>query len=313
VIYDSRSLPDEQARADAAKLLLDFLQRDAARLPPGTVIRHLTAAMNLAGRDDLILQLVLESGLSALEAGQADDDQRKALTQIAVKALSAARSRSLPATLEMWLTLHGHPAEYAPLFREDPGTFMAEVAGSQIPKTHPALFKRALATMTARYPKLALCGRRVVMTLRLGKRRRGRGAETPGRSRRAGGRQPCRRGRSRCRRLCRDLAGVRLCRIPGLRDSAGPPGRRGLPVPAAGDCRAAEDAAEQLARERGVTAGHHRRPVRGRCPLPLGRRQRAPGAAWWNRSRCPCRRPRPGRYPPSRPRPGTEVTPVCVP
>jgi hypothetical protein len=152
VIYDSRSLPDEQTRANAAKLLLEFLHRDAARLPPGTVIRHLTAAMNLAGRDDLTLQLVLEGALSALEAGQADDDQRKALTLIATDALSAARSRGLPATLAMWLTLHGHPDEYAPLFGEEPEAFMAGAAGSQVRETHPALFQRALATMTARYP-----------------------------------------------------------------------------------------------------------------------------------------------------------------
>ena len=156
VIFDSRSLPDEQARADTAKLLLDFLQRDAARLRPGTVIRYLTAAMSFADRDDLILQLVLESALSALGVGQADDDQRKALTRIATEALSAARSRSLPATLEMWLTLHGHPAEYAPLFGEDPERFMAEVAGSQIRETHPGPFQRALATMTARYPGIKL-------------------------------------------------------------------------------------------------------------------------------------------------------------
>lgn len=112
--------------------------------------------MNLADRDDLTLQLVLEGALSALEAGQADDDQRKALTQIATDALSAARSRGLPAALGMWLTLHGHQGEYAPLFREDPETFMAEVAGSQVRETHPGLFQRALAAMTARYPGIKL-------------------------------------------------------------------------------------------------------------------------------------------------------------
>jgi hypothetical protein len=156
VIYGSRSLPDEQVRADTAKLLLDFLQRDAARLPPGTVIRHLTAAMNLADRDDLTFQLVLEGALSALEAGQADDDQREALTLIATDALRAARSCGLPATLGMWLTLHGHPAEYAPLFGEDPETFMTQVAGSQVRETHAWLFQRALAMMIARYPGVNL-------------------------------------------------------------------------------------------------------------------------------------------------------------
>jgi hypothetical protein len=156
VIYDSRSLPDEQARADAAKLLLDFLHRDAARLQPATVIRHLTAAMNLADRDDLTLQLVLEGALSAMEAGQAGDDERRVLTRIATDALSAAHTRGYPATLEMWLTLHGHPAEYAFLFGDDPETFMAEVGRSQIRETHPRLFQRALATMTARYPGIKL-------------------------------------------------------------------------------------------------------------------------------------------------------------
>jgi hypothetical protein len=156
LLFDSRSLWDAKMQADTAKLMLDFLQRDAPSLPPGAVIRYLTAAMDLAAPDDTLLQLVLEGTLSALEAGHADDDQRQALTRIASDALAAARATSLPAALRMWITLHRHGAEYAPLFGEDPGTFMAETTGPQIRETHPDLLRHALAIMAAKYPEITL-------------------------------------------------------------------------------------------------------------------------------------------------------------
>jgi hypothetical protein len=152
LIFHTQSLPDARVQADAARLFLDFLQRDAARLPSQTVIRYLTAAMGLPGEDERVPQLVLEVALSALEAGQADDNQRQALAQVASDALSAARARSLPVALEMWVTLHSHGAAYAPLFGADPAAFMAEIARSNVRETHPGLLQRAFAVMTASYP-----------------------------------------------------------------------------------------------------------------------------------------------------------------
>jgi hypothetical protein len=99
VVFDARPLWDVQMQADAAKLVLEFLQHDVARLPAATVIRYLNAATGLPGRDDAVLRLTLEGTLSALRAEPADAGQREALTQIAADVVSAMRERSLAAGL----------------------------------------------------------------------------------------------------------------------------------------------------------------------------------------------------------------------
>lgn len=116
VVFSSRPLWDVQMQADAAKLVLEFLQHDVARLPAATVIRYLNAAAGFPGRDDAVLRLTLEGVLSTLRAGLIDDGQRKELTQIA-------------------------------------GTLVAEAENSQILQTHPDLLRQAYAVLAARYPK----------------------------------------------------------------------------------------------------------------------------------------------------------------
>jgi hypothetical protein len=54
IIFESRPLWDTQMQVDAVKLVLHFLQLDTVRLPAATVIRHLKAAMDLAGNDDTV-------------------------------------------------------------------------------------------------------------------------------------------------------------------------------------------------------------------------------------------------------------------
>ena len=83
-------------QVDAVKLVLDFMQLDAARLPTATVTRYVKAAMKFAGQDDTALQLILEDALSALSTESADDDQRKVLKQIVADVLSAMPKHGLP-------------------------------------------------------------------------------------------------------------------------------------------------------------------------------------------------------------------------
>jgi len=151
IVFDSRPLWDAQMQVDAVKLVLEFLQLDAARLPAATVTRYLKAAMKLADQDDMMLKLMLEDAVSALSTESADADQREVLTQIVTDVLSAMRKHGLPTALLAWLTLHRGGIAYAHLFGEDPVLFMAKVAGSQIPETHPDLLKQAYSMMAARY------------------------------------------------------------------------------------------------------------------------------------------------------------------
>jgi hypothetical protein len=152
IVFDSRPLWDARMQVDAAKLVLDFLQLDVARLPASTVTRYLKAALDLADQDDTVLKLILEGGLTALRTESADDDQHEVLTQIIADALSAMRKHDLPTALLAWLTLHRAGIAYAHMFGEDPESFMTKVASSQIPETHPALLKQAYSMMAARYP-----------------------------------------------------------------------------------------------------------------------------------------------------------------
>jgi hypothetical protein len=153
VVLSSRPLWDVQMQADAAKLVLELLRHDAARLPTATVIRYLKAAAGLPDRDDALLRLTLEGTLSALRAEPADDGHHEALTQIAADVVSAMRERGLAAGLQAWLTLHKDGDAYAHLYGEDPGTLMAKAENSQIPQTHPDLLRQAYSVMAARYPK----------------------------------------------------------------------------------------------------------------------------------------------------------------
>ena len=100
VVFDSRPLWDAQMQVNAVKLVLDFLQLDAERLPAATVTRYLKAAMDLADRDDTVLNFVLEGALSALRTESADDDQREVLTQIVADAQSAMRKHGPPARVK---------------------------------------------------------------------------------------------------------------------------------------------------------------------------------------------------------------------
>lgn len=97
IVFSSHPLWDAQMQVDAAKLVLGFLQVDAARLPAATVSRYLKAALDLAGQDDTVLNLILEDALSALRKGPADDGEREVLTQIVADAQSAMRKHGLPA------------------------------------------------------------------------------------------------------------------------------------------------------------------------------------------------------------------------
>ena len=99
MVFDSRPLWDAQMQVNAVKLVLDFLQLDAARLPAATVTRYLKAAMELADDDDTVLKLILEDALSTLSTESADDDQREVLTKIVADALSAMRKHSQSAAL----------------------------------------------------------------------------------------------------------------------------------------------------------------------------------------------------------------------
>jgi hypothetical protein len=153
IVFGSRPLWDVQMQADVAKLVLEFLRHDAARLPAATVIRYLKAATGLPGRDDTVLRLTLEGTLSALRAESTGDGHREALTQIAADVVSAMRERGLAAALLAWLTLHKDGNAYAHLYGEDPGSLMAKVETSQILQTHPDLLRQAYAVMAARYPR----------------------------------------------------------------------------------------------------------------------------------------------------------------
>jgi hypothetical protein len=100
-----------QMQVDVAKLVLDFLQLDAPRLPAAAVIRYLSAAIGLAGGDDALLRLTLEGARSALRTELIDDDQREALTQLAADAVSAMQERGLVRQLS---TLGASPLQSPP-------------------------------------------------------------------------------------------------------------------------------------------------------------------------------------------------------
>ena len=152
IVFSARPLWDVQMQVDAAKLVLEFLQLDAARLPAATVIRYLKAATDLPGGDDTVLRLTLEGALSALRTEFTENGHREALTQIAADVVSAMRERGLAAGLLAWLTLHKDGNAYAHLYGEDPGSLMAKVENSQIHQTHPDLLRQAYSVMAARYP-----------------------------------------------------------------------------------------------------------------------------------------------------------------
>lgn len=88
ILFGSSPLWDAKMQAGAVTLVLDFLQRDAARLPPGLVIRYLNAALALVPRDGPGLRLIADAALAALPAGPAGSGDRDALTQIAAAAVS---------------------------------------------------------------------------------------------------------------------------------------------------------------------------------------------------------------------------------
>ena len=89
IVFDSRPLWDAQMQVDAVKLILYFMQMDAARLPTATVIHYLKAIMELRSQDETVLKLIVGSALSALHAESEEDDQREVLTQVVADALSA--------------------------------------------------------------------------------------------------------------------------------------------------------------------------------------------------------------------------------
>jgi hypothetical protein len=99
IVFGSQPLWDVQMQVDAAKLVLDFLQLDVARLPAATVIRYLKAATGLPGGDETVLRLTLQGALSALRTELMDESQREALTQIAADVVCAMRESGLAAAL----------------------------------------------------------------------------------------------------------------------------------------------------------------------------------------------------------------------
>ena len=149
-MFDFRPLGDTQLQVGAVKLVLDFMQHDAPRLPATTVTRYLKATMALEAKTIRYSNLYSRRTL-ALRAESEYDDQREMLTQIVADTLSAMQKHGLTSALLAWLTLHRDGIAYAHLFGEDPESFMAKVADSQIHKTRPDLVKQAHSMMAARY------------------------------------------------------------------------------------------------------------------------------------------------------------------
>jgi hypothetical protein len=143
LVFDSHPLWDTQMQSDAMKLVLHFLQLDAARLPATTLSGFLRAAIDLAGQDDTVLNLALEGTLTALRTRTDDDSTRQTLEQIVADVLSAMQSHGLPSALLAWITLHKSGTVYSHLFAETPEAFMERIARSPIQNTHPNLLKQA--------------------------------------------------------------------------------------------------------------------------------------------------------------------------
>jgi hypothetical protein len=153
-VFDSHPLWDTQMQSDAMKLVLHFLQLDAARLPAPILTGFWRAAVDLAGRDDTVLNLVLEGTLTALRSRTDDDSTRETLEQIVAGALSAMQSHGLPSALLAWITLHKSGTIYAHLFTETPKAFMERIARSPIQHTHPNLLKQAEFIIASKYPAI---------------------------------------------------------------------------------------------------------------------------------------------------------------
>jgi hypothetical protein len=82
IVFGPLQLWDAQMQRQSAKLVLSLLRSDATRLPAASIIRYLSAALDLANDDDQIQPLILEIALAAGAATQ-DPDHQAQLTQIA--------------------------------------------------------------------------------------------------------------------------------------------------------------------------------------------------------------------------------------
>jgi hypothetical protein len=153
-VFGPHHLWDAQMQTDAIKLVLHFLHLDTARLPAATVTGHLKAAMDLAGRDDTVLALVLDAALAALRIQPGEGSSRDVFEKIVAEALSAMQNRSMPTVLLAWIIVHKHGGFYAHMLAKSPEEFMSRVERSHIKDTHPELLKQALSIKAGQYPNV---------------------------------------------------------------------------------------------------------------------------------------------------------------
>jgi hypothetical protein len=158
LVFGPQHLWDAQMQTDAIKLLLHFLRMDAARLPAAAVARYLEAALDLAGRDDAVLALVLEGALSALRARSDDGGPPEAFELIAADVVSKMQNRGRTSALLAWVIVHKDGGPYAHLFGRSTDSFMARIAHSHLQDTHPELVRQALSILAIRYPGTVMGG-----------------------------------------------------------------------------------------------------------------------------------------------------------
>jgi len=146
-------LADTELRRRIMILLISCLQGDAARIPTVAVIEYLRAALRLSADDEQILQLVLNSALTALSANPSGEGSTH-LSDIATQSVTAMRRIGPPCGLLAWVTIHGSCVAYREIMDEDPTEFLQQLCLSTIDDTHPQLVSRARAIVATRYPGL---------------------------------------------------------------------------------------------------------------------------------------------------------------
>jgi hypothetical protein len=146
-------LADTEPRQRITNLLLGCLRTDAARLPVVVVVNCLKAALQASADDERILELTLNSALTALSANPCGEG-RIHLLEIANQSVTAMRNISPPCGLLAWITIHSRCVVYRDITEEHPIEFLQELPLSVIDKTHPQLVSRAREIAATRYPKL---------------------------------------------------------------------------------------------------------------------------------------------------------------
>ncbi len=144
-------LADTEPRRRIITLVLSCLQADAVRLPTAAVVEYLRAAVRVSTDDERILQLTLNSALTALSANPSGE-RRAHLIDIATQSAAAMRRISPPCGLLAWITIHSSCLAPREIFGEDPAEFLQQLPFSTIGDTHPQLLNHAQAIAATRYP-----------------------------------------------------------------------------------------------------------------------------------------------------------------